>query len=104
MNVPWNIETAHSEASKHFVLHYLRSWGWDFLNLRDAIRAAYKVDKVGKNKYEVYVQKKGFRKISRKSANFWYLIITGKIMKKKDLKEYADFSTYPRAFPLMGFR
>lgn len=63
MGIPWEIETVRIEISKHFALKYMRTWGWDFLDLRDAIRDAYKVEKVGKEKYEIYVQKQGFKKI-----------------------------------------
>ena len=63
MKVPWQIDTVKIEASKHFALEYLRSWGWDFLDLREAIRDAYQVEKVGKEKYEIYTQKKGFKKV-----------------------------------------
>ncbi|MBI5398182.1 hypothetical protein HZB03_01840 [Candidatus Woesearchaeota archaeon] len=31
--------------------------------MREAIREAYKIDKVGKEKFEIYVQKAGFKKI-----------------------------------------
>jgi len=41
----------------------MRKWNWDYADLREAIKNAYKVDKVGKKKYEVYVRKKGLKKI-----------------------------------------
>lgn len=63
MNVPWDIERVRLETSKHFSLKYLKRWSWDFYDLRDAIREAYKIEKVGSSKYEVYVEKKGFKKI-----------------------------------------
>ena len=50
-------------ASKHFAVKYMRKWNWDFHDLRDAIRDAYLVEKVGQEKYEIYVQMKGFKKI-----------------------------------------
>jgi len=61
--MPWDIEGVKIEVSKHFAIKYLKSWGWDFNDLRDAIREAYKIEKVGKEKYEVYTQKNGFKKI-----------------------------------------
>ena len=49
--MPWDIEGVKIEVSKHFAIKYLKSWGWDFNDLRDAIREAYKIEKVGKKKY-----------------------------------------------------
>ena len=63
MKIPWNIEVVKIDVSKHFAINYMRKWNWDFQNLRDAIRDSYKIEKVGKIKYELYVQKKGFKKI-----------------------------------------
>ena len=50
-------------ASKHFKNTWMRKWGWDYHDLRDAIRDAYKVEKMGKAKYELYVRKKGGKKL-----------------------------------------
>lgn len=63
MKVPWNVSNVNLKATKHFVLRYMRLWGWDFHDLRDAIAEAYKIEKVGKEKFEVYVQKGGYKKI-----------------------------------------
>lgn len=63
MKVPWRIETVQLITTKHFALKYMRKWGWDFHDLRDAIREAYKTENVGKEKFEIYVQKSGFKKI-----------------------------------------
>ncbi len=58
-----NFDTCKIEASKHFVLKYMKKWGWDFMDLREALKCAYKIDKVGKKKYEAYVRKDGSKKI-----------------------------------------
>ncbi len=63
MKVPWEIEVVKIAASKHFALKYLKKWGWDFHDLRDAIRDAYYITRVGERKYEIFIQKKGFKKI-----------------------------------------
>ncbi len=63
MKIPWDIETVQLEASKHFTLKYLKTWNWDFYDLRDSIRAAYDIKRIGKEKYEIYVERKGFKKI-----------------------------------------
>lgn len=63
MTVMWIIEEIELRVTKHFALKYMRKWGWDFKDLRDAIREAYKINKLGKNKFEIYIQKSGFKKI-----------------------------------------
>ena len=45
--------------SKHFILTWMRKWNYDIYSLRNALENAYKVEKVGKNKYEAYVKTKG---------------------------------------------
>lgn len=63
MRVPWDIETVEIVVTKHFALGWMRKWGWDMPALRNAIIHAYKTERVGNEKYEVYVNKGGFRKI-----------------------------------------
>ncbi len=63
MKVPWEIDEVNLKVTKHFALDYMRKWGWDFHDLREAIREAYKAEKVGNMKYEIYIQKSGFKKI-----------------------------------------
>lgn len=55
----YDVDTCTIELSKHFRNIYMRKWGWDIFDLRDAIKMAYKVDKVGKVKYEIYTRKGG---------------------------------------------
>jgi len=59
----YDIETCELEASKHFKNTWMRRWDWDYLDLRNAIRDAYKTEKVGKEKYEIYVRKRGEKKV-----------------------------------------
>ena len=59
----YDIERCQLQASVHFKNTWMRKWDWDYRDLRDAIRNAYKVEKVGKKKYEAYVRKKGEKKI-----------------------------------------
>ena len=59
----FDIDTCKIDASKHFVLKYMKKWDWDFDDLRDAIKNAYKIDKVGKKKYEVYARQDGSKQI-----------------------------------------
>ena len=63
MKIPWDIEIVNLTVTKHFSLKYMRNWSWDFHDLRDAIREAYSVNKVGNDKYEIYVNKAGYKKI-----------------------------------------
>lgn len=59
----FDVEKCNVEASKHFILKYMKKWDWDFGDLRDAIKNAYKIDKIGKKKYEAYVRKNGSKKL-----------------------------------------
>ena len=45
--------------SKHFILTWMRKWDWDVDSIRTALENAYKVNKVGKYKYESYTNIKG---------------------------------------------
>ncbi|MBI2650817.1 hypothetical protein HYX04_05925 [Candidatus Woesearchaeota archaeon] len=63
MRKDFDIELCKIEASKHFMLKYMKKWNWDFHDLREAIKNAYKIDKVGRKKYEAYVRKNGSKKI-----------------------------------------
>lgn len=41
----------------------MRKWDWDYHELREAIRNCYNPKKIGKKKFEIYVMKKGKKKI-----------------------------------------
>lgn len=45
--------------SKHFILGWMRKWGWDENDLRNALEGNYKLEKVGKYKYEAFTKAKG---------------------------------------------
>ena len=59
----FNITSCKIEVTKHFRNKYMKHWGWDFVDLRQAIQEAYAVERVGKKKYEIYSDKKGSKKI-----------------------------------------
>lgn len=59
----FDIDKCAIDISKHFRNKYMRKWNWDMFDLREAIKNAYKIDKVGKKKYEVYTKQKGSKKI-----------------------------------------
>lgn len=45
--------------SKHFILTWMRKWDLNIDSLRSILENAYKIDRVGKNKYESYSRLKG---------------------------------------------
>lgn len=47
------------KPTKHFALGWMRKWDYDPSTLRNALETAYKTEKVGKQKYEVYIRVKG---------------------------------------------
>ena len=53
-----NLEDYKIRPSKHFVLTWMRKWNYDIYSLKNALEKAYKLDKVGKNKYEAYIKTK----------------------------------------------
>jgi len=59
----YDIDACELDVSKHFRNKYMRQWGWDFIDVREAIRNADEVHRVGKKKYEAYLRKKGSKKI-----------------------------------------
>ena len=59
----YDIETCEISVGKHFRNKYMRDWVWDMFDLRNAIKEAYKIEKVGKTKYEAYTRKSGSKKI-----------------------------------------
>ena len=66
--------------SKHFALTWMRKWDYDTYSLGSVLENAYKINKVGKNKYEAYIRTKGRSRklIFIKDDEYKYiLIITG---------------------------
>jgi hypothetical protein len=59
----YNIETCALEVSKRFRNTWMKKWDWDYEDLRDAIKHAYNTKKSGKKKYEIYIRKKGEKKV-----------------------------------------
>jgi len=52
----YDIDKCRIDASKHFILKYMKRWNWDFNDLRDEIKNSYKIEKLGKRKYEAYIK------------------------------------------------
>ena len=59
----FNVDKCKLVANKHFKNTWMRKWDWDYHDLREAIRNTYKTKKIGKTKFEIYVRKKGEKKI-----------------------------------------
>ncbi|MBS3137042.1 hypothetical protein J4232_01290 [Candidatus Woesearchaeota archaeon] len=45
--------------TKHFIFGWMKKWDYDIELLRTALETAYKIEKVGKIKYEAYFRAKG---------------------------------------------
>ena len=73
------MDRIHIDVSKHFRNTWMRKWGWDQFDFRDAIRDAYRVNRVGRNKWEILVKKKGTKKfvVVYEPASEEVLVITG---------------------------
>ncbi len=61
--LPFDIDGVHVYVSKHFRNTWMRKWDWDQTDRREALREALRVSRVGKGKWEIFVQKKGRKKL-----------------------------------------
>ena len=61
--LPFDVDRVHIEVSKHFRNTWMRRWDWDQGDLRDATREAYRSEKSGRSKWDIYVRKKGDKKL-----------------------------------------
>lgn len=61
--LPFDIDKVSIDVSKHFRNTWMRKWDWDQFDLREALQEAYKALRVGKGKWEVFVRKKGEKKL-----------------------------------------
>ena len=57
------MDRIHIDVSKHFRNTWMRKWGRDQFDHRDAIRDAYRVNHLGRNKWEILARKKGAKKL-----------------------------------------
>ncbi len=51
-----NLNDYKIRPSKHFILTWMRKWNYDTYTLKADLEDAYRIDKVGKYKYEAYVR------------------------------------------------
>ena len=61
--LPFDIDEVSIDVSKHFRNTWMRKWDWDQLDLREALREAYRASKTGKEKWEVFMRKRGEKKL-----------------------------------------
>ena len=61
--LPFDIDEISIDVSKHFRNTWMRKWDWDQFDLREALRQAYNVSRVGKGKWEVFTRKRGEKKL-----------------------------------------
>ena len=45
--LPFDIDEISIDVSKHFRNTWMRKWNWDQFDLREALREAYKVSRLG---------------------------------------------------------
>lgn len=62
MTLDFEVDSVEIIASKHFKNKYMYKWNWDYKDLRKAIKES-RVEKVGKEKYEAFVNWNGGKKI-----------------------------------------
>jgi hypothetical protein len=72
-------DTVHIGVSRHFKKTWMRKWGWQYVDVREALRDSYEVYHAGGTKWEVYVRKKGEKKlvITYDEENGEVYVITG---------------------------
>ena len=61
--LPFDIDEVSIDVSKHFRNTWMRKWDWDQFDLREAFQEAHKASKAGREKWEVFVRKKGEKKL-----------------------------------------
>ena len=61
--LPFDLDRVHVYVSKHFRNTWMRKWDWAQSDLREALRNALRVVRVGKGKWEIFVQKKGHTRL-----------------------------------------
>ena len=77
--LPFDVDHVHIDVGKHFRNTRMRKWDWDQYDLREAMREAYKVSRAGKGKWEIFVRKKGPKKlvIAYEAGTDEVFVITG---------------------------
>lgn len=63
VSLPFDPDEVEVSASRHVNKTWMRRWGWSYGDIREALRDSYRVVRVGRAKWEVYVRKKGEKKL-----------------------------------------
>jgi hypothetical protein len=76
---PFDPAVCKLRIAKHFRNTKMRKWDWDDHDLREALMDAHKVERHGKGKFEVWVRKRGSKKLilAYDQENDIVTIITG---------------------------
>lgn len=61
--LPFDVDKVRILLSTHFRRTKMGAWEWGEADLREALREVYRVDRVGRSKFEVWVRKHGSKKI-----------------------------------------
>lgn len=61
--LPFDPDDVTIDVSKHFRNTWMRKWGWDQLDIREALRGTNRGLKVGKSKWELFIREKGEKKL-----------------------------------------
>jgi len=61
--LPFDIDEVSIDVSKHVRNTWMRKWNWDQFDLREALREVYKASKAGRKKWELFIRKKGEKKL-----------------------------------------
>jgi len=61
--LPFDVDRVRIIVSKHFRNTWMKRWDWDHLDLREAIREAHNVSRVGRAKWDIFIRKKGPKKL-----------------------------------------
>jgi len=61
--LPFDPEEVLIAVTKHFRKTWMRKWGWDYDDVREALRDCHRVSRQGSAKWEVFVRKKGSKKL-----------------------------------------
>ena len=60
---PFDPAICRLRIAKHFRNTKMRKWDWDDHDLREALQYAHRVERRGKEKFEVWVRKDGSKKL-----------------------------------------
>jgi hypothetical protein len=60
---PFDPATCGLRIAKHFRNTKMRKWDWDDHDLREALLDAHRVERRGKEKFEVWVRKRGSKEL-----------------------------------------